>query len=285
MSDPAMSAPADEKKIVVNKIMDEPTNDDQSDGGGAEHGTNDSQNGSHDESQSEGGTERAPLSAESKAKLDAMDLMDATEFGLAPNPEQSGGSNNDGIVSKKNLIGGSSMGKMQTGGKLQNTDSVNNTTDSQAGGGNDDDADTVVVDTDGEPATGDSSINGKMQIGGKRKPKKTRKRGGGHHMGNSHHSRSSATIVDVALPMGGKAVVPFSMPKSLNIADIKRKFENQYKEMRAMKPESRRRRLAELEAIIFEDPSANDLANGLLDIIDDRAIKCMAMKAVLAKGL
>lgn len=288
MSDP--NAPVEEKKIIVNKIDTSDTDSGSSQEGGSHddstHNNNNNQDGGSNDSDD---VTHSPISAESKAKLDAMDIMDATEFGLAPNPEQGGGSSN-GINQKKKEYdqngGYSKHGKSLSGGDKTSTN-MDNSDESDENNmlhGGSDTSDTVVVDNDGEPEdnTGKSGNHIKSLKGGRRTKKSSRRESS---KANYSGSSGRSTIVDVALPMGGKAVVPFSMPKSLNISDLKKKFENEYKKMRSMKSEERRRRIAELEAILFEDPSANDLASGLLDIVDDRALKCMAMKALLAKGI
>lgn len=273
MSDQS-ETPSENKTIIVNKIDN--SADDESQSGGSQD------NGSQDSSSS-------PISAESKAKLD---LMDATEFGLAPNPDQSGGSSS---VNKSN---DESSDSNQSGGSKANNSSENNGGDD---GDDDDDKEdepdttTVVVDNDGEPTLGSSNNVKHTKPTHTKKNKNSLGNNASRNNSNRTHTKrknrnndthnNKSSIIDVALPMGGKAVIPFSMPKSLNVAELRKRFEKEYKDIGNMKPEARRRRIAELEAIVFEDPSANDLAKGLLNIVDDRALKCMAMKSLLVKGL
>lgn len=272
MSENSTESHVEENTIVVNKLT----------GDGESSDVSNNQNG---------GEQKEPLSAESKSKLDAMDLMDATEFGLAPNPEQSGGNSpsvnryKDGKLVKpvdnnNDMNGGGSKVQVKSENKVSSTANVDDNGDSDMMGGGDDDdmarsEDPIVVYTDGDTHLTSHTAS--------KKTKKARSKSG--RRGSNSTNKPRYTTVDVALPMGGKAVVPFAMPKNLNMSIIKRKFDEKYRAMKAMKPEAMRRKIAELEAIIFENPSANDLANGLLDIIDDKALKCMAMKSVLADGL
>lgn len=229
----------EEKTVVVNKI-----------GGNVE------------EEQSGGFNESSPISTESKNKLDAMELMDETEFGLAPNPEQQTGGNDeeDHTLQK----GGADKPKLE--------DKAVNKGEETKKGGSMLPEDTEVVGNDGHP---DVPVS-------KRANNKTKKSSIRASHGSKRHRMPP---VDVVLPMGGKAVIPFKKPTNINLNDVEKKFKQKYELMKSMKDEDRRRKIAELEAVVFEHPVATDLANGLLDIIDDRALKCMVMKAVLVDGL
>lgn len=315
MSDQMQETHTSTEKIVVNKIDDSDQH-----GGGDEGETQESISHNSKSSFTniqEGGKTDVDSGDEfmedTEFGLEPMDnqiggsssnTSSNSQHGSGQNTQQQQTLNGGRQQQKQQTLNGDSQQRMNGGGKNNMTGGVNkpkgdgnrlfgNNDNNNNGGGNvinrdggyggdgedgrdgrDDgvDMDRVVVDTDGEETMDGNKyrqtmtmVNRKRKAGAKTKKNKAGK----------PHS------VNVMVPPGGRAVVPFKMPKTVDIDSLRNKLQSEYKALKGMSLDKRSQRMAELDATIFENPAADDFIKGLLPVLDDHALKLLALKSVM----
>lgn len=308
-------------KIVVNKLDETSQQSGGNSGVNDSNNGSDNKYGGGDDNNSQEGGDDSYDESDNKhggGNDDTDEFMNDTEFGVEPlsdvdNNAQSAGGNDNGNYTNYNV----GNVKFQNGGGIakpqlrnnnlrpnnngsRNNSSRNNSANTSANNGANNGANNNMINkTDNvgrnsnnagrNGSNGSNNRNGRNEGGvGDSDRIVVDNEGNENDIGHIVSGKKTmkakskkSPCVSVVVPAGGRAVVPFKLPTSVDLATLRTNFNKEYKNLVQMKSDKRSQRIAELDATLFEDPAADDYIKGMLPVLDNHALKLLALKSVM----